>query len=196
MTTDNEILAQADAIQTEARKTFNLRDKLLNLKRKEDKVILLTDLEAAERRARLNVELQALADAGKVDEYNLKEIEFDEATEEVLSSAFVVRLRYQHPIVLKKARREARKRFALGDGTIPADRQDDYMDTLYTLIYAEIVYEVVDADGAYLEPINEATMKDFVDLLPPTQYDKLKGTVDNLLFASELEDVSTDDVDF
>lgn len=206
-----ELQADLESIQAEAKQTFSLRDKLKNAAvGNAERVPLFLDTKAVtarnyaqakhdEAKQRLDFfEGAAEAVDARVLSESRKEVEnlaaeLKAANEKMLASALSVHLRAIPRIEIKIARREERKRIVgKKGGQITADRQEEFDDAVMRNVINRMLIEVRDAEGNVYDNDAAALQED----LPEGQWNKLVSTVNRMSFVDAAGNAATDDPGF
>lgn len=204
-------------IAEEARKSFSLSDRLKGIKHTADKIVLYTDVKAVSAYSALNREIQAITDAAGrikinsrtpaderarheqlVERATALEEQMDEAREAMLAGALSVHLQAFPNVVVKMARREARKVFSDPvTGQIPEDRMSDVKEFIDLYLVGNAIAKVVDSGGEILDlGPREKVGKLLSDDLPPTQWQRLYDKFTVLTLTDEIGSAATDDPGF
>jgi hypothetical protein len=203
-----------EQIADDARKSFKLTDRLQGMKHRTIKVPIFTDVEAVDAYSSLNSRVQALVDsAGKVDleqkggaerhaallaEHERLEPELEAAKVRMLQGALSVQLRAYPNIVIKIARRDARKKFIdEATKTIPVEREGEYREYIDLRLLSESILQITDSEGAALDVgPREEVGKTLSDMLPPSQWQRLYDAFMKLTLTDQIAESATDDPGF
>lgn len=214
-TLEDALDTAAEYIQTEAKKTFSLTDKLNGIRTRRSKVLLFTDIESLDRYtvgkgelSRLEQRLGLLnsatnvTEAGAAEKKDLaKQIKalkpkVEELFADALKSSLGVHLRGVPNVVFKVAKREARQRFALNDGTIPALKIEEYNEFVNVVLLQSAIEKITTPEGEELILLTEEQVQELADTLPPTSWDALTNALDALITKDTIADAATDDPGF
>lgn len=122
----------------------------------------------------------------------------DEAIElerELRKSALTFHFRAVPKIVVKRARRAARKAYAV-NGAVPKEHTEDYGSVFVANMLSATITKVVDADGAESAGPSELDAADLEDYLPESEFTKLDAKLQEIQFKQAIGDSITSDSDF
>ena len=159
-----------DTIVEEAKKSFDLTDRLKGRKAREGQITLYMED----------------AKDGK-----------DSAFHGVPESKLVFHLRAVPELIVKDIRRKARKAYIVkGSGNIPEDKMPEFLSTYSALLLAAITVNVDNADGEESGPLSEALAADIENYLPAYEYKRLDAKVAEIQFQQSVADGVTANADF
>lgn len=206
---DRAMLSEhAETVQTEAKKTFSLKDRLSGIKASTAKIVLFTDPDAARAFAEKDTTATALSGLladESLDEQLRAEVQHDfdsvDAEREQLRAVFMrtalaVHMRAVPQVVTDRAQRNARKAYALNDGTVPNERREDFFEMQNHEILGQVIQRIVDADGADAEFDPKTVGAELRDFLPQPQYQRLLNAFNQLVFNDALAAQATADPGF
>lgn len=207
--TIEEIAAEAAvdlrAVETEAKKSFRLSDRIRGIKQITRKVVVFTNPEAAEKVKELQIALEvtgakadvATDEAWKAEltaKYTELEEQIEAAKAELFESAIALSLRALPEKVLKGCRREARKPYELPDGVIPGDKAEEFRNLLTVTTLQKSLFRAVAPDGE-LE-LGPGIADELNAFLPTPQWVRLEEAMNILMFTDAIGDNATNDPGF
>jgi vacuolar-type H+-ATPase subunit I/STV1 len=202
---------QIEEVVSEARATFNLKDRLQGLSKRTAEVTVYTDEVLGEKHAKLKTEIDGLKGLiNPIEGVNLSqevidttEAEIakyqpalDAARKELERTAMVFSLRAVPPIAEKVIARDVRK--ALGiKGKVPEDRVEDWVEAYNARLLAQQIVGFEDRESGTIS--TSVTVDDALALegfLPKYEYAKLKNVADDLQLRNTIGELAVDDADF
>lgn len=200
------IPAAAPNIAADAKKSFSLSDRLRGVKLSTRKVIVFTDEEAVTAFAAVTREeagLQAVLGAAteETDRASLEERQTaltarkEAARTAMLQSALSIHMRAVPDVVVDKARRAARKAYAV-DGTIPDDLLEDANAKQQQIILGHVIHKIVDADGAEADFERDRIAEELRAALPLPQWTRIVRAYNEIVFVDSIGEQATLDPGF
>lgn len=208
-----------DAIQQEAKRTFNLRDRMTKrAKARSGKILVYMDLDAvaetvdAQRKLgiaqtqmeRANAGADATAESRAKNAADIVSLEraVETARTSMLESALAIEIVALPSVAVDVCKRQARDVAKQDDSTID---QDIYGITYTKALLARAIFEIKASDGSYAERVkviekgNEVERADIDTLyeaLPKTEWDRLDVFFANLQFENVVGQAATDEPGF
>lgn len=202
------LAAEAETVQTAAKASFSLEDRLQGMVFATAKVLLFTDLAAATEWAEQDQRVQRLAayvgslEAGSpahadaLAAHNDADTLLEEKREAAFTSALAVHMRAVPQVAFEAAQRKARGKYKDESGQVPEDSREAFFEYQNELLLGQVVQRVVDASGnelTFSRPKLASTMR---NALPVPQYQRLIEAFTRLVFNDSLARAATSDPGF
>lgn len=208
---------EVKAIAGEARRTYSLRDRLHGIKHTKRTVVLFTDLEAVDRWTELDRRLtgiEALLNPEVPDDATEEQrAELDTALAdlratyddlekvraaahaEMMAGALAIHMRSVPPAVFKIARHAADKAYALGDGTVPEEKHDEWDELRNRIVLGHVIERVSDAHGD-LEFDRSEIARDLEETVPQPQWARVTKAYGEIAYTDQIGEAATTDPGF
>lgn len=210
VTAEDEAAIEADAekVVAHAKASFSLADRLNGMKLATTKVLVFTDLAAAEVWAQQEVKVQRLAAVSQTykagtEEYDAAAADFTEADDALeaardvaFASALAIHMRALPQVAFEAAKRKARTMYADDAGNIPEDKQPDYYEAQNEILLGRVVTRIVDATGAEATFERKTLATDLREALGVPQYQRVIEAFNALMFNDTLSRAATSDPGF
>lgn len=187
MSEDN-IIDMAQAAQAKGK--FNLADAIKGVGYPEKSVDIYLDAGAAFELEEVNKELQALADMGKMEEYDKLSPKAEELKAKILESKLTFHMRGVGQHVVERITKETDRKFPIKDGE---PENPDWIKYYLSSLVAENIVRVSDSDGNEDEKkFNVDEIMDLRGAIPIDSWELLIDTMQKLTLAGAYFDAVTD----
>lgn len=208
-----------DETVANARKSFDLKERLQGLGLRTGEITIYTDEVSGEELGyardilspnTLGIKVVVGRDRrgvlGQIDELDEKSETYaqdlerlserrDELVTKIKESALTFGIRAVPPVIAKSHERQARKQ--LGINGKPSDEErSNVTEVQFALLFADTITSVVDADGADAGRLDYDAAKSLADYLPRAQLERLRDKVIDVQFNDMIDESVTSDADF
>jgi len=203
-----------EEIATEARKTFDLSDRLKKRRMRTDTQKVYTDevlgnklgwVKEVTNNFGMVVDTEHVGILGQIAEAKAADSDADvsklreaaiDLKMELEQSALTFHLQAVPPIVAKVARRKARKVANVTGKNLTDEQTEDLTDAYMAQILSSVIVKVVDFDESESGALSVEQAGDLKDSLPPSEYEKLAAKLNDVQYRQAVGDQITADADF
>lgn len=196
----------AEEVQTQAKKSFSLSDRLQGTKLATTKVLVFLDLDAVTAWQQQEAETTNLAAALQVadeDEkpqaladYTAAEDMIEPLRARAFQDALAIHMRAVPQVALEAAQRKARNEFKDDTGQVPEEKRQEFFERQNEILLGQCVTRIVDATGAEAEFTKAGVMGMLRGALPNPQFTRVISAFNTLMFNDSLGRAATADPGF